>query len=294
MSNELSAKIKLLRKEKGLTLEQVATIVGVEKSTVRKWETGMITSMKQDKIVNLAKALGTTVAYLMDTETEEEADAKLMPSLTEDTPIRRLQLAFKRSGMSQVQLASTTGITTSTISRYLLGECEPKATAMIKLASALNVSVEYLMGIEPDVPIDYSENADDDDQRADSREIFSANLRGLIGKTGKLRKDISSSIGVSYSTFSEWCTGKKYPRIEKIEALAKYFNVPVSELVGKSNSNQQSTTNPSDKDEVLGIILRLHTDRDFLDVVETISRLDCKKLSALQHFLEVFGELDDK
>ena len=84
MSNNLSAKIKLLRKEKGLTLEQVASVVGVQKSTVRKWETGMITSMKQDKIANLAKALGTTTAYLMDMETKEDADAKLAPPLTEN------------------------------------------------------------------------------------------------------------------------------------------------------------------------------------------------------------------
>ena len=84
MSSELSTKIKLLRKEKGLTLEQVGTVVGVEKSTVRKWETGMITSMKQDKIAKLAKALGTTTAYLMDIETKEEADLKQAPPLTED------------------------------------------------------------------------------------------------------------------------------------------------------------------------------------------------------------------
>ena len=290
MSNELSAKIKLLRKEKGLTLEQVATIVGVEKSTVRKWETGMIARMKQDKIANLAKALGTTVAYLMDTETKEDADAKLATTLTENTPTRQLQLAFKRSGMSQVQLANTTGIPTSTISRYLQGECEPKATAMIKLASALNVSVEYLMGIEENAPTDYSETADEDDQRADSREVFSANLRGLMGKTGKSRRDVSEAIGVSYFTFSDWCNGKKYPRIEKMEALAEYFNISVSELVGESNNNQQSTTNPSDKDEVLGIILRLHTDRDFLNIVEKISRLDYEKLNALRHLLETFGE----
>ena len=80
-------KIAELRKEKGLTLEQVANVVGVEKSTVRKWETGMITSMKQDKIVNLAKALGTTTAYLMNIESKEEADAKLAPPLSENEKI---------------------------------------------------------------------------------------------------------------------------------------------------------------------------------------------------------------
>lgn len=65
MENELSRKIKELRLSRNMTLEQVADIVGVGKSTVRKWETGMIANMKRDKIALLAKALGTTPAYLM-------------------------------------------------------------------------------------------------------------------------------------------------------------------------------------------------------------------------------------
>ena len=65
MENELSVKIRQLRLENNMTLEQVADIVGVGKSTVRKWETGMIANMKRDKIGLLAKALSTTPAYLM-------------------------------------------------------------------------------------------------------------------------------------------------------------------------------------------------------------------------------------
>ena len=72
MENELSVKIKRLRLEKEMTLEQVADIVGVGKSTVRKWETGMIANMKRDKIALLAKALGTTPAYLMGWDEKDE------------------------------------------------------------------------------------------------------------------------------------------------------------------------------------------------------------------------------
>ena len=79
MSESMSQRIKNLRKEKGLTLEQVADIVGVGKSTVRKWETGMIANMKRDKISSLAQALGTTPAYLMGWN-EEEADDKKISS----------------------------------------------------------------------------------------------------------------------------------------------------------------------------------------------------------------------
>lgn len=62
---EFGEKIKSLRKAKGMTLEQVGDLVGVGKSTVRKWESGDIKNMRRDKIAGLASALGTTPAYLM-------------------------------------------------------------------------------------------------------------------------------------------------------------------------------------------------------------------------------------
>lgn len=81
MSEGMAERIKELRKEKGLTLEQVADIVGVGKSTVRKWETGMIANMKRDKIASLAKALGTTPEYLMGWEEIKKSPSE--PELTE-------------------------------------------------------------------------------------------------------------------------------------------------------------------------------------------------------------------
>ena len=85
MEKGMAQRIKALRQEKGLTLEQVADVVGVGKSTVRKWETGMIANMKRDKIADLAKALGTTPAYLMGwkEEDEEKKDSPVELQLTE-------------------------------------------------------------------------------------------------------------------------------------------------------------------------------------------------------------------
>ena len=61
----------------------MADIVGVGKSTVRKWETGMIANMKRDKIALLAKALGTTPAYLMGWKEAEKEISPSEPTLTE-------------------------------------------------------------------------------------------------------------------------------------------------------------------------------------------------------------------
>ena len=102
MSEGMAQRIRELRKAKGLTLEQVADIVGVGKSTVRKWETGMIANMKRDKIASLAKALGTTPAYLMGWKEAEKEISPSEPTLTEGE--KMLLDLFNRVPEDQQQL----------------------------------------------------------------------------------------------------------------------------------------------------------------------------------------------
>lgn len=94
MSSELARKLKDLRLQKGMTLEQVGDIVGVGKSTVRKWETGMIANMKRDKIALLAQALGTTPAYLMGWDDDKKENAPDDIILTEGE--KALILSFRK------------------------------------------------------------------------------------------------------------------------------------------------------------------------------------------------------
>lgn len=100
MEEGMAQRIKELRQKKGLTLEQVADVVGVGKSTVRKWETGMIANMRRDKIASLAKALGTTPEYLMGWDEKETSPSE--PQLTEGEKI--LLDLFNRVPEDQQQL----------------------------------------------------------------------------------------------------------------------------------------------------------------------------------------------
>lgn len=54
---DIGKMINQRRTELGLTLEEVGKVVGVSKSTVKKWEDGFISNMKRDKIALLAKVL---------------------------------------------------------------------------------------------------------------------------------------------------------------------------------------------------------------------------------------------
>lgn len=74
--------IKKRREELSLTYEQLGNMIGVGKSTVRKWETGLIENMRRDNIVALSKALNISPALIMGWQPLED-DNKLILSKEE-------------------------------------------------------------------------------------------------------------------------------------------------------------------------------------------------------------------
>ncbi|MBU3171385.1 helix-turn-helix domain-containing protein [Clostridium estertheticum] len=76
--------IREKRLELGLTYEQLGNIVGVGKSTVRKWETGMIENMRRDSIVALSHALDISPALIMGWDREENQSSKNNKLLSEE------------------------------------------------------------------------------------------------------------------------------------------------------------------------------------------------------------------
>lgn len=58
--------IKQKRKEKKLTLEEVARYIGVSKSTVSKYERGIIANLKREKLISLSNLLDLSPVELID------------------------------------------------------------------------------------------------------------------------------------------------------------------------------------------------------------------------------------
>ena len=65
---EFKDKIKARRLELGMTLDDVAKLVGVSNPTISRWESGAIVNQRRDKIELLAKALQLTPGELMGWE----------------------------------------------------------------------------------------------------------------------------------------------------------------------------------------------------------------------------------
>ncbi len=66
----LGETLKKLRRERGLTLEEVALAVGTSKQTVSRYEKGVISNIPHEKVEALARALSVSPSALMGWESE--------------------------------------------------------------------------------------------------------------------------------------------------------------------------------------------------------------------------------
>lgn len=69
-----------------------------------------------------------------------------------------------------------------------------------------------------------------------NKEVFARNLQHFITVAGIDRNKLCEDLDFKYSTVSEWLAANKYPRIDKIEILAKYFKVKKSDLIEDHNT----------------------------------------------------------
>lgn len=81
-------KLKELRKSKGMTLDELAELVGTSKQTIHRYENGVITNIPPAKIETLASALGTTPQELMGWDSEPTASYKnVLPLSVKQLPV---------------------------------------------------------------------------------------------------------------------------------------------------------------------------------------------------------------
>lgn len=69
------------------------------------------------------------------------------------------------------------------------------------------------------------------------KRIFSKNLRYYMEKNQKNQMDLMNDLGLSSSTVSNWCTGLKLPRMDKVQMLADYFGIMKSDLIEEKSDN---------------------------------------------------------
>ena len=82
-----------------------------------------------------------------------------------------------------------------------------------------------------------------------NKEIMARNIQRYMRLKDKDRKEICNDLGIRYTTFTDWVKGNTYPRIDKIELLARYFGVSKADLVEDYPLSEQSAPTILTKDE---------------------------------------------
>ena len=117
-----------------------------------------------------------------------------------------------------------------------------------------------------------------------NKNIFAANLNRYMKENRKTRRDISQALDVSYYTISDWCNGKKYPRMDKVEKLAEYFGILKSDLIEEKTQEHRGMQKKNDT--ITDVVLRMQTDEVFMSAVESIYKADQKKLLSILTLLD--------
>ena len=117
-----------------------------------------------------------------------------------------------------------------------------------------------------------------------SKRVFAQNLQRYIAEAGKTQKEIAEAIGVSAPTFNEWVSGKKFPRIDKIQRLADYFGVLKSDLIEEKMTEEKE----KDNDLLADIIVRMRMDSEFRSLVESFYLLDSDKIQGVKQLIKAF------
>jgi transcriptional regulator with XRE-family HTH domain len=118
----------------------------------------------------------------------------------------------------------------------------------------------------------------------DNKNQFAKNLQYYMDANNKSRSEVADAIGVSYYTYTSWVTGKKYPRMDKVEKLARYFGIKKSDLIERKTEADIKEMEQNDTSVLLTI--RLRKDEEFLSVVEGLDKLDAVQLASVKQIVE--------
>lgn len=102
-----------------------------------------------------------------------------------------------------------------------------------------------------------------------NKQIMAKNISRLMKENNIDRKKLSDGLKVKYTTLSDWINAKTYPRIDKIELLADYFNVTKADLV-EDKERQVLETLPVKKIPVVSKIsagLPIYSEENLIDYI---------------------------
>lgn len=95
-----------------------------------------------------------------------------------------------------------------------------------------------------------------------NKQIMAKNIKFYMDMNGVTRSELANAIETPYTTVCGWLSAQTYPRIDKIELMARYFGIAKRDLVEENepdlSSYYLSARRNESPDEVTSILQTLH------------------------------------
>lgn len=209
-SNAIPGRLAAARETAGLTQEQLASKIGVQRAVISKYETGAI-EPSVSQLRKLADALDTTIAELLNADDTDEA----APAGVGD----KIRFYRKEQNLTQEELADRADVSIFTLRQYERGaRLSPRTDQLIKLAQALNVSVDDLL---------HTSDANEEHSNEIGEQIRSERERRGISQ-----KKLAEIAGVPAITLQQYERGvTKRPRIDQLSKIAQALGLSVDDFL---------------------------------------------------------------
>lgn len=120
------------------------------------------------------------------------------------------------------------------------------------------------------------------------KELFSKNLVEQLLAKGETQASMARYMKISSATASDWCNGRKMPRVDKIQALCNWLGIELSDLLEEKKdvqTNGQESEYYLDE-ETRGIVELMHKDPQYRTLFSASKKLSKEDLQIIMSMIE--------
>lgn len=123
------------------------------------------------------------------------------------------------------------------------------------------------------------------------KELFSKNLVEQLLAKGETQASMARYMKISSATASDWCNGRKMPRVDKIQALCNWLGIELSELLEEKKAvqtNGQKSEYYLD-DETREMLQFLNENPVYKRILSSSRKLKPEDLAIIEAMIERFS-----
>lgn len=113
------------------------------------------------------------------------------------------------------------------------------------------------------------------------KQKIAENIAALLKEKGYSQQDLADALGVNKSTVSAWVSGKKTPRMDKVEDMAAIFHCTITDVLGYTQQEETDDFRDRMKEEYGALF----------DLVEKADEKQRKQIETI--IKTIVGEDDD-